>query len=99
MNIPLAAQAEKLNRILDERVRFYRLGVRRNTLELNVAAEKHAEVDAIRRSFRFLVDNADWIRAEAQRRAALRDAMADPAVTAVMAEFPGATATIMEAST
>lgn len=67
--IPLAEQMSNLDRILDERVRFYRLGAKKQTLALDVAAEKHREVEDIRRSFAFLVANQDWIRAEAKRRA------------------------------
>lgn len=97
--IPLPEQQAKLNRILDERVAHYRRGVRKGSLALDTAAMKHAEVEAIRASFAFLVDNADWIRAEhrrrieAQRRADARAAeMAEmsrhPAVAAVL-DLPG----------
>lgn len=105
--IPLAEQAAKLDRILDDRVRLYKLGVSKKTVKLAEAAQKHAEVEAIRRSFRFLVDNAGWIRAEAQRRrnAHATDAEWDGAANdgaeeeralagAVLAEFPDATVTI-----
>lgn len=98
--IPLADQAAKLDRILDERVGFYRLGVKKGTLALDVAARKHAEVEAIRKSFAFLVANAGWIRAEAQRRREMREAEAEieslrehPAVQSVLTEFPGAEVT------
>lgn len=96
--IPLAAQRAKLDRLLDERIGFYRLGVKKGTLALDAAAQKHAECEAIRRSFAWLCDNHEWIRAEARRRARLAEDRAifdeEPAAAAVRAAFPDATVTL-----
>ncbi len=52
---------------------------------------------AIRRTFEFLVDNQDWIRAEARRRQfeaqKIAEIEAHPAVTAVRTAFPEAVVT------
>lgn len=99
--LPLDAQLVKLERILADRVQFYKLGVRKGRLATDVGAEKHAECDDILRSFRWLAANIDWIKPEAQRRrdSARQAAEADalraelehhPAVAAVREEFPGA---------
>ena len=93
--IPLADQRAKLDRLLEERLKWYRLAVRKGTMTAEVGVEKVAEVEAIRASFRFLVDNADWIRDEARKRqirarqeADLRALENEPAVAAVKAAFP-----------
>jgi len=81
--ITLEQQADKLERMAAERIAHYRRAVEKGTRPLEWAAGKQAEVEAIRRSFAFLVANQDWIRAEAQRRAerARREAeMADAAI-------------------
>ena len=92
--IPIADQMAKLERLLDERVVHYRRGVTKGRLAIDVAAFKHHECESIRRSFRFLVDNHEWIRAEALRRNAERRAIeaaeSDPAVAATLAAFPDA---------
>lgn len=92
--ITLEQQQEKLERLLDERVTHYRRGVAKGRLALDVASAKHAECEAIRASFAFLVRHQAWIRAEAQRRrsiaAELAAAERDPAVQAVKATFPDA---------
>ncbi len=95
--ISLADQQTKLGRLLDERATHYRRAVAKDRLTLEVAAHKHAEVEAIRSTFRWFVVNADWIRAEAQRRKAHAAQMADiserPAVKALLNAFPDAEVT------
>lgn len=101
-SMPLDAQRTKLERLLDDRIRFYRLGVRKGTLPLDEAAGKHAECEAIRQTFRWFVANADWIRAEARRRqeAARQQAEIDDLLTtseaarAVVEAFPDAAITL-----
>lgn len=60
--------AAKLDRLLDDRVHWYRAGVKKGTLTLDAAAEKQAEIEAIRRQFRWLVANAWWLRPVAAQR-------------------------------
>lgn len=95
--IPLASQREKLHRLLDERATHYRRAVDKGRLALDVAAAKHAELLAIRRTFDWLIANHDWIRAEAQRRQVearkSAEIEAHPAVAAVLTAFPEAVVT------
>ena len=93
--IPLAEQKAKLDRLLDERITHYRRGVSKGRLSLDTAAIKHAECEAIRASFAFLVRHHAWIKAEFQRRRDHAEQLAasvahDPAVQAVKAAFPEA---------
>lgn len=99
--MPLDAQLAKLGRILDDRIGLYRLTAKKQPAKLEEMATKHAECEAIRRTFAWFVANADWIRAEAKRRreraavdaaraAELDELRADPTVRAVFDEFPGA---------
>lgn len=94
---PLDAQLAKLGRILDERVAHYRRAVEKGARPLEWAAAKHAECEAIRRSFAWLAANAQWIRPEAERRQAAQRLAAEaetlrdePAVAAVLDAIPGA---------
>ena len=64
----LADLAAKLDRLLDDRVHWYRAGVKKGTLALEAAAEKQSEIEAIRRQFRWLVANAWWLRPVAAQR-------------------------------
>lgn len=93
--LPLAAQLAKLERILADRIKLYRLSVKKGGQSLDEAAEKHAECGDILRSFRWLVANHDWIRPLAQRRLEeqrLReDVESDPAAQALIEQFPDAT--------
>lgn len=92
--IPLAEQKAKLDRLLDERITHYRRGVSKGRLSLDTAAIKHAECEAIRASFAFLVRHHAWIKAEFHRRRDHAEQVAaieqDPAVQAVKAAFPEA---------
>lgn len=99
--IPLAEQQAKLGRLLDERVAHYRRAVDKGTRSLEWASAKQAEIEAIRASFAYLVANAGWIKSEHQRRidqtrrdaeraAELEELKREPAVAAVLDEFPGA---------
>jgi ribosomal 50S subunit-associated protein YjgA (DUF615 family) len=95
--IPLDEQKAKLDRLLDERITHYRRGVKKGTLALEAASAKHAECEAIRASFAFLVRNQVWIREEFLRRRAMAEQIAimdqDPAVQAVRRAFPEAEVT------
>lgn len=100
MTMSLPDLDAKLGRILDDRIGLYRLSHKKGHLELDVAAEKQAECEAIRRAFSWFASNAGWIKAEAVRRQAvarqraeLAEIEAEPAVAAVLDEFPGATVT------
>ena len=95
--LTLTEQVGKLGRIIDDRVRLYRLGASKGTLSLEAAAKKHAECMDIMDSMRWLAANEHWIRPEAERRLAARRLMDEaeeikrhPAVAAVLEEFPGA---------
>lgn len=94
MTISLTDQKIKLDRLLDERATHYRRGLNKNRLTFDEATTKHAEVDAIRRTFAWLIANADWIRKEDQRRRLHAEQMAElerhPAVAAVLSAFPDA---------
>lgn len=89
--IPLDAQAAKLGRILDDRIKLYRLTARKQPARLEEMSAKHAECEAIRRTFAWFVANADWIRDMAQRRRAHAEAIAEierhPAVAALRETF------------
>lgn len=100
--LPMDAQLAKLERILADRVKLYRLSVKKGAKTLDEAAEKHAECGDILRTFRWLAANIVWIKAEAARRRdqARQQAEADalraelethPDVAAVREQFPGAT--------
>jgi len=108
--MPLDAQLAKLGRILDDRIGLYRLTAKKQPDKLEEMSTKHAECDAIRRTFAWFVANADWIRVEAKRRrdTAAADAASaeeldqlrdDPAVRAVLDEFPDATLEIHDMET
>ena len=71
VRLPLDAQAEKLGRILDQRVAHYRRAVRLGRRPLEWGALKHAECEDIRRSFAWLLTNHDWIKAEDHQRNAI----------------------------
>lgn len=98
--MPLAEQLAKLERILKERVRFYKLGVSKERLSSEVGATKHRECQDIYRSFRRYVVNADWIDPEIERRRAHAEALAeaerDPLVAELREHFPGATLELRE---
>lgn len=91
----LQDQQAKLDRLLNERVAHYKRAVDKGIRPLEWASAKQGECEAIRRTFAFLVANADWIRDEHRRRCdeaarrreldALRD---DPAVAAVLDALP-----------
>lgn len=85
---PLPALAEKLDRLLDDRVHWYRTGVKKGTMALEAAAEKQAEVEAIRRQFRWLVDNAWWLKPVAEQRRREIDAAIGARITHVMVSVP-----------
>lgn len=99
--MPLDAQLAKLGRILDDRIGLYRLTAKKQPAKLEEMSTKHAECDAIRRTFAWFVANADWIRAEAKlrqkraeadaaRAAEIADLSQHPAAAAVLDAFPGA---------
>lgn len=59
---PIEVQAEKVNRMIDDRIGFYRLGVKKGTLDLQVASAKQTECEDIRLTFATLVEHQDAVR-------------------------------------
>lgn len=98
--LPLPAQLEKLERIIGDRIKLYRLSVKKGGHSLDEAAEKHAECGDILRSFRWLIANHDWIKPIAQRRLEAKrlreDVESDPAAQALIEQFPDATVEVHE---
>jgi len=94
---PLDAQRAKLDRILDDRIKLYRLTASKQPAKIAEMSAKHAECEDIRRTFAWFVANAGWIR-EAARERAHADAMAEisqhPAAAALRETFPDAAVTV-----
>lgn len=101
--MPLDAQLAKLGRILDDRIGLYRLTAKKQPDKLEEMSTKHAECDAIRRTFAWFVANADWIKPEAQKRRAHAEALAEiekhPAVAALRETFPDADVAVRDLPT
>lgn len=72
MTLALPDLLDKLDRILDDRVGLYKLTARKYPARLEEMAAKHAEVEQIRRTFRWCVAKAEQLKAdELARKAAL----------------------------
>jgi len=101
--MPLDAQLAKLGRILDDRVKLYRLTARKQPARLEEMAAKHRECESIRATFAWFVANAGWIKPEAQKRRAHAEALAEiekhPAVAALRETFPDADVAVRDLPT
>lgn len=92
---PLAEQIAEVEREIRQRARCYPKWVEQGRYLQATADRKLAALRDVQSTLIWLEANLGWIRPEAERRRELRDVCTEPAVAAVLAEFPDARITII----
>lgn len=103
MTIRLSEQIVEVEKEIRDRARRYPVMIEKGRLLPETADAKLAALRAVQSTLVWLETNMDWIRAEAQRRAAearmraeADELMRHPDVAVVAAAFPGGTITHIE---